>query len=82
MALWLNALFLGLVFQAFVINIDNIFRLSMYFSVCGAITIPEAISLQKRGNNKKISYLLVGGVLLLYMVRSSRFSGFTMFGGI
>lgn len=79
---WLNAMFLGLFFQAFVINIDNMFRISMYFSVYGAIAIPEAISLQKDLRNKRILYWAVIALLLLYMMRSSRWSEFTMFGGI
>lgn len=78
---WLNALMLGLVFQAFVINIDNIFRMSMYFSVYGAITIPEAISLQRNWRNRILLYMIVGCVLFLYLLRSSRWSTFTMFGG-
>jgi len=79
---WLNALTLGLVFQAFVINIDNIFRMSMYFSVYGAIAIPEAISLQRNWRNRVFLYMVVGAALFLYMIRSSKWSSFTMFGGV
>lgn len=79
---WLNVLTLGLIFQAFVINIDNIFRMSMYFSVYGAIVLPEAISLQRNWRNRTILYMVVGAALFLYMLRSSKWSSFTMFGGV
>lgn len=78
---YINILFLGLFFQTFVINIDNIFRMSMYFSVYGALTIPEAIVLQP-DKRRMIVYAVVVIALLLWLLRSGRFDNLTLFGGL
>ena len=79
---WSNLLFLGLFFQTFSVNIDNIFRMSMYFGVYGAITIPNAIALQKNARNRMLLYTCVSLALILYLFQSGRWTNFTMFGGI
>ncbi len=77
----INMVVLGLVFQAFVIRIDNIFRMSMYFSVYGVILVGNAITKQKE-NSYLISYAVVCAAFLAYMIYNQAFANFTMFGGI
>ncbi len=80
----LNMLVLGLVFQSFVIRIDNIFRLSMYFSVYGTILLSNAIQKQKEKNEKSgwIVYAVVAIALVAQFLYSNAFAYFTMFGGV
>ena len=74
-----NAMFVGAAIQAFVINIDGIFRMSMYFSIYGAFAVTEAIDSQKE-SNRRILYLLVTFILIVYMLRAGNYRYFTMFG--
>lgn len=78
---FLNAMFLGLIIQTFVVNIDNLFRMSMYFSVYSIILVPEVISLQNE-RNKMVLYFMVTVALLLYIFNTGAFTNFTMFGGL
>ncbi len=77
----INMLVLGLVFQTFVIRIDGIFRLSMYFNVYSTILLANVIKKQQDEKSKQIAYAIVAIVLLAYMFNASQFKYFTMFGG-
>lgn len=77
----LNMVVLGLVFQSFVIRIDNIFRLSMYFSVYGLILVSNALKQQKE-RSYILAYSVVCAAMLAYMVYAGAYNSFTMFGGI
>lgn len=79
---WINLLFLGVIFQTFSVNIDNIFRMGMYFGVYGAVAIPNAIVIQRSTRNRMILYTGVSLALLLYLFKSGRWTNFSMFGGI
>ncbi len=81
---FINMLVLGLAFQSFVIRIDNIFRLSMYFSVYGVILLSNAVSQQKEVSKKDYiaTYMVVVLALIAYMLYARAYSSFTMFGGI
>jgi len=80
----INMVVLGLVFQTFVVRIDNIFRLSMYFSVYGVILLSNATSKQALVSKKDYtaSYLIVALAFIAYMLYSGAFANFTMFGGL
>ncbi len=78
---WFAAMLAGLVIQAFVINIDNIFRMSMYYSIYGAFAVPEAIKIQPM-KNKRILFLAVSAALLIYWFRAGSFKYFSLFGGV
>lgn len=81
---FINMLILGLVFQTFVVRIDNIFRLSMYFSVYGVIFIGNTTANQKLLGKKEynVAYMLVAISFIAYMIYSRSFANFTMFGGV
>ena len=68
---WFAAMVIGLVIQAFVVNIDNIFRMAMYFSVYGALAVPDAIQSQGKIQNRRIAFWIITALLMLYFVRSS-----------
>ncbi len=70
---WFAAMVIGLVIQAFVVNIDNIFRMGMYFSIYGAFAVPDAIELQD-AKSRRTAFWIVTAVLLLYFFQSSSFS--------
>lgn len=76
----INMVVLGLVFQSFVIRIDNIFRLSMYFSVYGVILMSNALTKQTERTSYLIAYSVVCAAFLAYMLYSNVFAYFTMFG--
>lgn len=80
----INMLVLGLVFQTFVIRIDNIFRLSMYFSTYGTILLGNVIEKQREKSEQSglIAYSVVAVVLVAYFLISNHFAYFTMFGGV
>ena len=78
----MNMVILGLVFQSFVIQIDNIFRMSMYFSVYGLILVSNAVTQQKETRSRVIAYSVVCFAFIGYMLYSRMYSGFTMFGGL
>ena len=78
----MNMLVLGLVFQSFVIRIDNIFRLSMYFSVYGVILVSNALTKQKETRSHVIAYSVVSVAFIAYMLYSGVYTYFTMFGGV
>lgn len=78
----LNMAVLGLVFQSFVINIDNIFRLSMYFSVYGVLLVGNALSKLNDRNTYYIFYTIVCVAFIAYMMFTNNYASFTMFGGI
>ena len=74
-----NTMFVGLILQSFAINIDNIFRMSMYFSIYGAFVLPDAIELQDE-KVKRILYIMISTVLLIYMLRAGNYSHLILFG--
>ncbi|MBR1983742.1 MAG: EpsG family protein [Clostridia bacterium] len=78
----INMAVLGLVFQSFVINIDNIFRLSMYFSVYGVVLVGNALSKLNDRNTYYVFYTIVCVAFVSYMIYNRAFANFTMFGGI
>ena len=78
----INMAVLGLVFQSFVINIDNIFRLSMYFSVYGVILVGNALSKLSDRATYYTFWAIVCTAFVAYMVYNKAFANFTMFGGI
>ena len=78
----MNMVVLGLVFQSFVIRIDNIFRLSMYFSVYGLILVSNALTKQKEQKSYILAYSVVCAAFIAYMLYSGAYTYFTMFGGI
>ena len=78
----MNMVVLGLLFQSFVIRIDNIFRVSMYFSVYGLILASNAITKQKNKKNYVIAYSIVCVAFIAYMLYAGAYNGFTMFGDI
>ena len=78
----MNMVVLGLVFQSFVIRIDNIFRLSMYFSVYGLILVSNAVEKQKERRSYVIAYIVVFLAFVAYMINSGGYGDFTMFGGL
>lgn len=75
----LNAMFVGAAIQAFAINIDGMFRMSMYYSIYGAFSVTEAIDSQKK-SNRRILYLFITFILVIYMLRAGNYRYFTMFG--
>ena len=75
----INMVVLGLVFQSFVIRIDNIFRLSMYFSVYGVVLVGNALTKQKQ-DSYLMAYLVVCVAFLAYMLYAGSYNYFTMFG--
>ena len=77
-----NMVVLGLVFQAFVINIDNIFRMSMYFSVYGLTLFSNSLTRIKDGRFRALIEVAACIAFVIYMVVGGRFEGFTMFGGV
>lgn len=77
-----NMVVLGLVFQSFVIRIDNIFRMSMYFSVYGLILAGNAITKQNEEKKYNIAYFVVCAAFIAYMLHARVYYSFTMFGGI
>ena len=76
----MNMVVLGLVFQSFVIRIDNIFRLSMYFSVYGLLLAGNALAKQKEERSYIIAYCIVCVAFVAYMLNSGVYNPFTMFG--
>lgn len=78
---FLNMVVLGLVFQSFVIRIDNIFRLSMYFSVYGLLLVSNALTKQKE-KSYILAYSVVCVAFLAYMFYARAYDYFTMFGGV
>lgn len=77
-----NIAVLGLVFQSFVINIDNIFRLSMYFSVYGIMLVSNALSKLKDRTTYYVIYFIVCVAFIVYMLYAGAYNYFTMFGGV
>ena len=77
----LNMVVLGLLFQIFAIRIDNIFRMSMYFSVYGMFMLANVVSKFEDDKNYWWAYLLVCGVFLAYMLRAGAYADFSLFGG-
>lgn len=77
----LNMIVLGLVFQIFAIRIDNIFRMSMYFSVYGMFMIANVVSKFEKERDYWWSYLIIVVVFLAYMLYAGSYSGFSLFGG-
>ncbi|MBR2336571.1 MAG: EpsG family protein [Clostridia bacterium] len=77
----LNMIVLGLVFQIFAIRIDNIFRMSMYFSVYGMFMIANVVSKFEKESNYWWAYWLVFAVFLAYMLYARSYTGFSLFGG-
>lgn len=75
----INLLMAGTMAQVFAINIDNIFRISMYFSIVGALAIPNVLTLNNTTNR---AYLKYGCLLLMfaYILRSRTLMNFSMFG--
>ena len=78
---FLNMMVLGLVFQIFAIRIDNIFRMSMYFSVYGMFAIANVVSKFEDDKNYWWAYWLVFAVFLAYMLYARSYTGFSLFGG-
>ena len=78
----MNMVVLGLVFQSFVLRIDNIFRLSMYFSVYGLILMGNAITKQKEERSYIIAYWVVMAAFIAYMLYAGGYEYFTMFGTV
>lgn len=77
---YMNIMFLGLIIQAFAVNIDNIFRMSMYFAIFAGLAITNAVEVQE-GENKTAFKLAVVGLLIIQLFRTSSYDHFTMFGG-
>lgn len=77
----LNMIVLGLLFQIFAIRIDNIFRMSMYFSVYGMFMLANVVSKFDKESNYWWAYWLVFAVFMVYMLRAMSYSGFSLFGG-
>ena len=77
----LNMVILGLLFQIFAIRIDNIFRMSMYFSIYGMFMIANVVSKFEDDKNYWWAYLLVSIVFVAYMFYSRAYTGFSLFGG-
>ncbi len=67
---WFAAMVMGLVIQAFVVNIDNIFRMAMYFSVYGVLAVPDAIELQGL-KNRRLAFWIITALLMLDFLRSA-----------
>jgi len=78
----LNMVVLGLVFQSFVIRVDSMFRLSMYFSVYGVVLVGNAIKRQTETTSYMIAYAIVSAAFLAYMLYAGSYTYFSMFGGI
>ena len=78
----MNMVVLGLVFQSFGIRIDNIFRLSMYFSVYGLILVSNALTKQKEQQSYILAYSVVCAAFIAYMMYAGVYTYFTMFGGV
>lgn len=74
---WFAAMVMGLVIQAFVVNIDNIFRMAMYFSVYGVLAVPDAIELQEI-KSRRLTFWIITALLMLYFLRSTRFNNFEL----
>lgn len=74
----LNALALGAALQAFAINIDNFFRIAMYFSAIAAFILPGLME-RVREQEKPFVWTAVVAVCLWFMFHSRAFSHFTMF---
>lgn len=77
----INTMFIGAIIQAFAVNIDNIFRMSMYFSVYGAYAVTSVIERQN-GTFKRILYMIIGMVMIMYMLRAGNYKYFSLFGGM
>ncbi len=68
-AVWFyNMSIIGVVTQLFASMLAEIFRLSMYFSIANIFLIPMAIHTEEDVNIRQIEYLLVLGVLVLYII--------------
>ena len=74
----LNALALGAALQAFAINIDNFFRIAMYFSAIAAFILPGLME-RVREQEKPFVWTAVVAVCLWFMFHCRAFSHFTMF---
>ncbi len=77
----LNMVVLGLVFQIFAIRIDNIFRMSMYFSVYGMFALANVVSKFDDDKNYWWAYGLTCAVFLAYMIYARSYTGLSLFGG-
>lgn len=75
----MNMVVLGLIFQSFVIQIDNIFRMSMYFSVYGLVLVSNAVTKQKDEKSYVIAYSVVCVAFIAYMLYAGAYNHFTMF---
>lgn len=74
----INALALGTALQAFAINIDNFFRISIYFSGLAALILPELLE-RLQTQEKTIVCTAVIVVCLWFMFHGRAFCYFTMF---
>ena len=77
-----NMAILGLLFQIFAIRIDNIFRMSMYFSVYGLFLLSNSIAKMQKARDYWIVYGVVCAALLFQFLNSGGMSSFTLFGGV
>ena len=78
---WFAAMVAGLVIQAFAVNIDNIFRMAMYFSVYGTLAVPDAIELQEI-KSRRLTFWIITAVLMLYFLQASKFGNFKLQFGV
>ena len=75
----LNLMVIGLAFQTYSSVIAELFRMSMYFSFFGIIAVPAALSRIENDRIRANNSIAVILVLLLYMIYSKAFWGYTFF---
>lgn len=78
---WFAAMVVGLIIQAFAVNIDNIFRMAMYFSVYGTLAVPDAIELQEI-KSRRLAFWIITALLMLYFLQSTKFGNFKLQFGV
>jgi hypothetical protein len=66
LAVLLNIVFVGLIFQSLTPIVGEFFRLAMYFSIFSIVLLPNSILLIKSVNFRAIVYMAILALLLLY----------------